>query len=385
MTRIPPTAKSLWPDYLDKIEGKVAIKTGITAALSFFFGFAFSKLFDRPDNLVSGLWCILTALVVLQPHVGGTYKAAWMRFLGILVGSILGSVFTSWFGSSPIPLGISIACTVIVCSLLNLGASFRIATMSVAAVMVLWGLHPETSPWLFGLYRFLDSCLGILIAVIVTHSLWPAQATSTIQQNIAKSLQLISQLYLNGTNLEISREALDKSAHEDVQELNDLIYENLEILDESKIELLIRRHGQENWNTLTHTCESLFEETTILRNIDKRILSLILDDELTKHLTHLIDQTEATLKLFARQLERNAYSTPPLSPLLQETTKALKADLLRFRSTKTTRKFELQDVEGFFVFFYTVVLIAEQIPRLEDNIKKILPGDSAGWQFNQMD
>lgn len=371
MPDAPAPAKSLWPDYLHKVEGKVAIKAGVTAALSFSVGYALSSQYDRPDSLVSGLWCILTSLVVLQPHVGGTYKAAWMRFLGILIGSILGALFTTWFGSSPIPLGISVASTVAVCFLLNLGGSFRIAAMSVAVVMVLWGLHPDTSPWLFGMYRFLDSCVGILIAVAVTHTLWPSQATSTIQLNIAKSLQLLSQLFLNGTNLEAAREHLDKSAQDDVNELHELIHENLDFLEESELELLIRREGLEDWNMLTMSCERLFEEIAVLRTVDKRILSMIIDDELAANLNTLVDQTDSALKSLAKQLEKNTLSLP-ISPLLQHSLKLLKDDLIRFRSTKATRKFELQDVEGFFVFFYTITLIAEQIPRLEDNIKKIL-------------
>lgn len=368
----PPTTRSLWPDYLDKMEGKIAIKAGVTAALSFFLGIAFSTQFNRPDALVSGLWCILTAIVVLQPHLGGTYRAAWLRFLGVLVGSILGAVFTSWFGSSPIPLGISVACTVAICSLLNLSDSFRIAAMSVAVIMVLWGLHPTTSPWVFGLYRFLDSCLGILIAVVVTHTLWPAQATTTIQGNISKSLQLISQLYLYGTGLDSTREHIDKLAKEDLQELNELVYENLEALDESKIELLIRRNDLESWKELTISCEVLLEKISVLRSIDKRVLSMIIDDELSKNLDALVNVTDTALKNLSKQLTKNVWNGIPSTPLLQEAMKALEQDLQRFRSTKATRKFELQDVEGFFVFFYTLMLFSQQIPRLEENVKKIL-------------
>lgn len=372
MNKAPPPSRSLWPDYLDKLEGKVAIKAGVTAALSFFVGIAFNNHFNRPDALVSGLWCILTSIVVLQPHLGGTYRAAGVRFLGVLVGSILGAIFTSWFGSSPIPLGISVACTVAVCSLLNLSDSFRIAAMSVAVVMVLWGLHPTTSPWVFGIYRFLDSCLGILVAVAVTHTLWPAQATTTVQTNLAKALQLLSQLYLNGTSLEVPREHLEKLAEDDFQELYELIHDNFDALDESKLELLIRHNGLESWKELTVICEDLVDKISVLRSIDKRVLSMIIDDELLKHLDAFVNETDSALKSLSKQLNKNSWGGISTTPILQQSMKELEKDLLRFRSTKTTRKFELQDVEGFFVFFYTVVLIGEQIPRLEENIKKIL-------------
>ena len=38
--------------------------------------------------------------------------------------------------------------------------------------------------------------------------------------------------------------------------------------------------------------------------------------------------------------------------VLRQALKDLNQDLLRFRATRTTRKFNLEDVESFFVFFY---------------------------------
>lgn len=372
MNEVQQPNKSLWPDYLDKIEWKVAVKAGVTAALSFLVSIGLTSYTNRPDNMVSGLWCILTSIVVLQPHVGSTYRAASLRFLGILVGSILGAMFTSWFGSSPLPLGFSVACTVAVCSLLNLADSFRIAAMSVAVIMVLWGMQPDSNPWVFSMYRFFDSCIGIIVAVIVTHTLWPAQATSTVQFNIAKGLQLLSQLFLNGANLESPKEHLDKIAEDDVAQLSELIRDNMDTLDDTKLELFIRRDGIDVWKALTSTCESLFEQVSTLRSIDKKVLSMIIDDELARKLETLIDQTDTALKALSKQLEKNAWIGIPLGPQINRARLELQEDLLRFRSTKATRKFELQDVEGFFVFFYTLTSIAEQIPKLEDNIKKIL-------------
>lgn len=351
---------------------KFAIKAGLTAALSFSLGVAFSSQFDRPDNLVSGLWCILTSLVVLQPRVGGTYKAAWMRFLGILIGSFLGAVFTNLFGSSPLPLGISVACTVAICSLLNINDSIRIASMSVAIVMVLWGLHPNTSPWIFGIYRFLDSCLGITIAMVVTNTLWPNQATSNIQSNMSKYLQTLNRLYLKGVNLEITGEHLKKSSQDDIDEIYELSSKNHDFLDESKMELLVRTNGVEDWKSLIISCEFLFDQILSFDAIDKHVLSLIVDNDLAKKLEDTVNQTDEELKRLILQLNTNEIDESPPTSALQESVKALKADLIRFRTTKTTRKFELQDVESFFVFFHTVVLIADRLFSLKIEVRKAL-------------
>lgn len=360
----------------EKLEIQVAIKAGITASLSFFLGVAFSKLFNRPDSLVSGLWCILTSIVVLQPHIGGTYRAAWMRFLGILIGSILGAAFTVWFGSSPLQLGISVACTVAICSLLNLSDSFRIAAMSVAVVMVLWGAHSDISPWIFATFRFLDSCLGILIAVVVTHAIWPAKTISAIQDNSIKCLHMLTKLYVQSSNVEAHKDHLEVSSLSDIQDIQDLIDENRKILNDTKIEQMLKRDGWDNWKQLMTICERLFDEIYILRTINKHILSMMIDDQLAGQLENLIVQTELTLKQLTSQLEKNTWAEPLHTVHLQESVKSLKEDLIRFRSTKVTRKYELQDVEGFFVYFYTIVVIADQIMTIQEQVGKALTYNS---------
>ena len=98
---------------LDRIELKIALKAGIAAFLSLYAGNSFAKLLDRPDYLLSGTWTVMSTFVVLQAHLGGTYKAAWVRFLGVLVGSFMGGFFTSIFGSNSVTLCVSVLFTVI--------------------------------------------------------------------------------------------------------------------------------------------------------------------------------------------------------------------------------------------------------------------------------
>lgn len=371
MHETPSQKKIQWPDYLQKIEGKVAIKAGVTATLSYILSIVLSEQFDRPEHLISGLWTILTSLVVLQPHVGGTYKTSWLRFLGIFIGSALGAIFTSWFGSSPLPLGISIACTVAICSLLNLSDSFRIAAMSVAVVMVLSGLTPNSNPWMFSVYRFIDSSLGIVVALIVTHTLWPSQATFVVQKNISQCLHLLRQFYLHAASVEHAAEEIHASAEDDLEEFHDLIQENHKTLGESTLELMGRKDGSEHLKILTHFCEDLFDDIAGLQRINKPVLSMIFDDELTKNLDRLIEQTELLLKSLAKCLDKNRWE-PISAQHLRESLFDLQNDLVRFRATKTTRKYELQNVEDFFVYFYTIAAIAERILRLRDSIEKLL-------------
>jgi hypothetical protein len=61
----------------------------------------------------------------------------------------------------------------------------------------------------------------------------------------------------------------------------------------------------------------------------------------------------------------------PISPLngLEDAIENLNTDLLRFRNTRTTRKFNLEDVESFFVFFYSLRTVAESVKKMEHCIQ----------------
>jgi uncharacterized membrane protein YgaE (UPF0421/DUF939 family) len=183
--------------WLNQIEWKIAIKTGLTASLSLTVALTFNHLLKRPDSLISGLWTVLSSIVVIQAYLESTYNAAWARFLGVFVGSCLGGIFTSIFGAShAFTLGISIFFTIVACSMINLKESFRIACLSVAVVNVLWGLNPNVSPWVFAFFRFIDSCIGIFIAIIISHILWPFQAMKNMRKIFAETLSSMNQTYM---------------------------------------------------------------------------------------------------------------------------------------------------------------------------------------------
>ena len=57
------------------------------------------------------------------------------------------------------------------------------------------GITPFCNPWLFGLYRFLDSCLGILVAVIIAHLLWPLKISQKIGRAYRKPWHHLSEMY----------------------------------------------------------------------------------------------------------------------------------------------------------------------------------------------
>ena len=356
------STRSFLKEFLVRTELRTAFKTGLAAGLSWIAGIAFSKFFDRPDSLVSGLWCVLAAIVVMQAHLEGTYKAAWIRFLGVLIGSIAGAVFITYIGDDPLSLGISVFLTIVICSLINIKDSFRIASMSTAVIIIIGSTNPS-NPWMFSLFRFLDSCIGIIVALLVAYAIWPEKAVVNLRRSVAKTLDAIGKYYALAINLEPeSKLYIDTSDALSADILN-LLEDNRTYREEAKVELLNRKFLDEDWTAITSQLEYIFESLVSLRKIHKHNLSQIFDYSLDKNVNIVIEKTE----LAFQNMEKIISFQKPIAPLngLDNAVRNLNDDLLRFRNTRTTRKFNLEDVESFFVFFYSLRNIAESVLKME--------------------
>ncbi|MEI8125528.1 MAG: FUSC family protein [Parachlamydiaceae bacterium] len=341
----------------------LAFKTGLAASLSLIAGSAFATAFDRPDIFISGLWSVMASIVVMQTHVGGTYGAAWIRLVGVLLGSISGAVFIYFFGSGPFVLAAAVFSTLVLCSLLNLKESFRIAGMSTAIVIVVGGTHVGVDPWWFGFYRFIDSCIGIIIAVLISRIVWPEKATENIRLNIGKVLNLLSKYYLGSTKLELSSGGYIESTESLFNEIEDLLQQNREYQKESELELFDNRVKYEHWVVISDQLEVVFSAITALSVIRKDTLSKIFDDALAGQVANVVDKTNAAFQV----LEKSIIDIGQPSSLdgLKVSLNALNEELLRFRGTRTTRQFNLEDVESFFVFFYSLRSIGEAILKID--------------------
>jgi uncharacterized membrane protein YgaE (UPF0421/DUF939 family) len=134
-----------------------ALKTGVAAVLAVYL----TRLFKLPQ----GYWGAISAIVVMQSEVGATFSASRDRFLGTAVGAFLGAVFVTLGGVGVLWFGVATIATVLVCQLLGLDQSYRLACVTVAIVMLINGVG---SPWRFALHRFLEVSVGILVALIVS-------------------------------------------------------------------------------------------------------------------------------------------------------------------------------------------------------------------------
>lgn len=347
----------------------IAFKIGVTAALSYYAGQSLVLLTNRQDVAISGLWCVLTSIVVIKSNLGGTNQAALYRFLGIVIGSGLGGFFAYYLGSTGLTLGIGVFFTVLACLLVNIKDSIRIAALSVAVIMVMNGMYPEHNPWTFSLFRFVDSTVGIIVAMFVSHFLFPKQAEEDIHLNLAKilsSLGKLLQLSLEGgEHAEMHKLASDLIK----TEVDKLLIDARNNFEHTKLELFSRDDDKREWSLILDSIDRIYEAILAIRTVFQYNMTKIFDDDLSNQLEKYRDQTAVAFDSLVQQLETHLSSTTSY-PFTEEADAlaALNDELIRFRSTRSTRRFELEDVENFYVFFYSLRTVGEELQRIETHL-----------------
>src|SRR5580698_7373225 len=140
---------------------KQAVKTAVAGLVSLYI----TQLLRLPE----GYWATISALIVMQSNVGATLTASRTRLAGTAVGAIVGGAFVALWGDSIPGFALAVAVAFFLCFVLRLPDSQRLATVTVAIIML---IGRPVSPWSLALHRFIEVSLGILIALVISLTLW---------------------------------------------------------------------------------------------------------------------------------------------------------------------------------------------------------------------
>jgi uncharacterized membrane protein YccC len=149
---------------------KTALAAGLCWGLAMRFG------------LHDGYWGSISAIIVLQSNMGATVSASRDRILGTLIGAALGFSF-SLFGALPWNFVLAVLAAVIVCGLLGLRTSSRLAGVTIAIVMLVQKAGPR---WELALDRVVEVMLGIVVALAVTTLVLPDRARLRLRDGLAR-------------------------------------------------------------------------------------------------------------------------------------------------------------------------------------------------------
>ena len=151
-----------------------AAKTALAATLSWWLMMSL--------GLHDGYWGAISAIIVLQSNFGATVSASRDRLLGTLIGAVFGFAF-SLFGALPWNFAGAVLSAVIVCGLLGLRSSSRLAGVTIAIIML---VQAKGSYWILPLHRVAEVFMGILMAILVSTLVFPDRARLRLKDGLAQ-------------------------------------------------------------------------------------------------------------------------------------------------------------------------------------------------------
>jgi len=354
---------------LSELNLKTALKAALAADVAWVIVNWYVPLMYDRNASISGLWCVITAVIVLQGNIGSTFKAAFNRFLGTFIGCFIGAAVTLVLGSDPLTLGFGIFITVILCSFLKLEDGYRIANASTAVVIILWKLNPEKQVWVFSLYRFIDATVGIIVALLISNLILPSRASLSMQQALAETLTNFKKLLQMILQLD-PQDQFHKQVYRDLslEIINDL-QKTQKILEESRLEMFVTQYNFDEWKAFLYDLDHFFEHISDLEAVYHAKTKEMMTQDLQKCIEEVFGHIYQALDSLSRFLMNNTCCDS--FPSLHEDLLKLNENLLLFRSQHRMRSFDFIDVENFFVFVHSTKSMLQVLSVMKDRLEKI--------------
>jgi uncharacterized membrane protein YgaE (UPF0421/DUF939 family) len=139
-----------------------SVRTAVTAMASF--------LIARSFRLSEAYWAPITTIVITQSSLGAALNLSSQRFVGTILGALVGAIVAAHFGPHVFVFGGCILILGLLCGLVGSDRSaFHYAGVTPAIILLIPRREP---PWQIALHRFAEVSIGIGVALILT-ILWP--------------------------------------------------------------------------------------------------------------------------------------------------------------------------------------------------------------------
>jgi uncharacterized membrane protein (TIGR01666 family) len=132
-------------------------------------------------------WILLTIVVIMRPGYGLTKERTANRFIGTLIGGVLGFAVLATEPSSAILGGLTILFLVL--GLTFNPSNYKIGTIFITlhVIFIFSIINPTDNDIV--LYRILDTLVGATLAILANHFLWPYWESLNTNENIKNSIE----------------------------------------------------------------------------------------------------------------------------------------------------------------------------------------------------
>ncbi|WP_162136959.1 FUSC family protein [Magnetospirillum molischianum] len=156
---------------LDAIRRSLALsratKAIIVVLLSYSGGLYFTGLLHPESALFGAMWAAVSGLASMQDDLPGTRDAAALRVWGTLVGALVAASYLSVLPFSMIGLALAAGLAAGIGALFKLTDGGRLSAITVTVISILTVINPDLHPISNASLRFLESCFGSAMALVV--------------------------------------------------------------------------------------------------------------------------------------------------------------------------------------------------------------------------
>jgi uncharacterized membrane protein YccC len=139
-----------------------AFKTSVAAVLCIWLGTLF--------RLEHGYWAAVSAIVVMASESAVTLLSCSDRVIGTAIGALVGwGTFYVWHGHYLV-YGLAVLVCLLACSTLEFEKAGRLAAVTLTIILL---IKIDGGPGRAALARFLEVSLGVVVALAVTHLVFP--------------------------------------------------------------------------------------------------------------------------------------------------------------------------------------------------------------------
>ncbi len=371
-----PTLADISPAHI-----RHGVKTGIAAVLSL--------LLADVLHIQYGYWAVISAVIAMQMNVAEAIEMCLYRFIGTVMGAVMGVIAIMVFPDTPVGNGVSVFVTTGLCAFLTRwDPRYRMAAITVSIVILASAGHAERID--VGLFRVLEIAVGVGCAFVVTVTLWPVRAAVGLRRDLA------AQAGSCATHLTtLVDNFLARQTHVPADLLDPLaraIPRNRERLSKvRRHESLIYFYDNQPLDTLSTAVE---RTTDHLRAMLRSLNACVPDghdilmaaemhdlaEAVARTLHHMAAMTTGVtgtqrasaptrwLAALGWRTERGQEATPDTSTspaaLLDAALARADGRLLALREAGATRRFDLAMLTQFYAFYYALRQLAEDVKGL---------------------
>ena len=164
-----------------KWTGRPALVHSARTAVAAVASLLAARLFRLPESY----WAPITTLVITQSSLGAAFAVSWQRFVGTILGAVVGAIVASYFGPHMLVFGACVFILGLLCAVTRSDRSaYRFGGVTLAIVL----LVPRTGPaWQIAFHRFAEVSIGIGVALILAW-VWPETEVTPLEEKLNSSV-----------------------------------------------------------------------------------------------------------------------------------------------------------------------------------------------------